>query len=127
MDDLELQGAEVLGRYHGGMYNGSPAVTVHKVGKGCVFYVGTALNNAGLDLLMDHVLEHMDIAQGIATPENVEVVHRVQDEIDYWFVLNHNPEPQTVTLPTDGVDLLSGRTVIGTIVIKGYDVLVIRC
>jgi beta-galactosidase len=127
MDDLELQGAEVLGRYHGGMYNGSPAVTVHKVGKGCVFYVGTALNNAGLDLLMEHVLERVDIAQGIVTPANVEIVHRVQDEIDYWFVLNHNPEPQTVKLPTDGVDLLSGRTVIGTIVIKGYDVLVIRC
>src|SRR6266568_9261077 len=74
-------------------------------------------------LLMDHILECVDIAQGIATPANVEVVHRVQDETDYWFVLNHNPEPQTVTLPTDGLDLLSGRTVTGTIVIAGYDVL----
>lgn len=127
MDDLALQGAEVVGRYHGGMYDGSPAVTAHRVGQGRVIYVGTALDDAGLAVLMDFVLEQAGVTPEIASPANVEIVSRSYQGTRHWFILNHSPEPQQITLPEPGSDLLSGQEVSGSIILNGYDVLVVRC
>jgi beta-galactosidase len=126
MDDLECRDAEVLGTYRGGIYDGRPAVTVRQVGKGSVIYVGTALDASGLDLLVGHILTRADITSGVPAPANVEIVHRVHNGVDHWFVLNHNADECSVTLPTGGIDLLTGKEVSGTISVQGYDVLVVQ-
>jgi beta-galactosidase len=126
MDELEVQGAQVLGYYRGGIYDGAPAVTLHQVGNGRVIYVGTSLDQAGLDLLIEYSLQQAELAPGITTPANIEIIRRVHEGVDYWFVLNHSTEPQEITLPMSGVDLLSGQAIRQTVRLQGYDVLVIR-
>jgi beta-galactosidase len=125
MDELEVNGTEVIGRYRAGPFAGSPAVTMKRVGAGRVFYVGTSLDDAGQDLLMSMVLTEAGIAE-VPSPDDVEMVHRVHEGIDYWFILNHGTAPQEVLLPTEGVELLTGRMVSGKVVVNGLDALVIR-
>jgi len=125
MDELEVNGAEVVGRYRGGPFDGSPAVTMRRVGSGLVIYVGTSLDDAGQDLLMSKVLDQAGIS-GVSSPDNVEIVRRVHEGIDYWFILNHNRVPHEVRLPTGGIELLTGQAISGTVIVNGLDALVVR-
>ncbi len=125
MDELEVNGAQVIGRYRGGVFDGSPAVTMRRIGAGKVIYVGASLDDAGQDLLMGMVLAGAGIAE-VSSPDNVEIVRRVHKGIDYWFILNHGMAPQEILLPAGGVELLTGRTISGKVVVNGLDALVIR-
>jgi beta-galactosidase len=126
MDDLEPQGAEVLGRYRGEPYDGAPAITLHRVGAGRVIYVGTALDDAGHDLLLRVLLAEAGVAAGPRAPDQIEMVRRVHEGVDHWFILNHGDRPRDVALPAAGTDLLSGRHVQGTVSLSGRDALVLR-
>ncbi len=69
MDDLTIdETTEVVGRYHGGIYAGSPAITMHCFGAGCVIYVGTSLDSTVLNLLMPSILGQASISAGITMP-----------------------------------------------------------
>ena len=126
MDELEVNGAEVLARYRGEPFEGATAVTIHRVGAGQVIYVGTSLDDVGQNLFMDTLLTVAKVTPGVPSPDNVEIVRRVHDGIDHWFVLNHNTSAQQVTLPSSGVDLLSGKVISGPVVVNGRDALVVR-
>lgn len=125
MDELVADDAEVLARYQRGAFAGAAAITLKQAGAGKVFYVGTSLTPAGHDLLMGKVLVEAGIPPGIPSPENVEIVRRVHDEHDYWFILNHNATPCEIQLPASGIDLITNRSLTGTITIEGFEVLVI--
>ena len=126
MDELEANGAEVLGRYRGQPFDGAPAVTMKRVGSGKVFYVGTSLDDAGQDSLMSKVLSEAKVSPGVLSPDNVEIVRRVYEGTDHWFILNHGPAPQEVTIPASGIDLLTGKALAGNITVNGLDALVVR-
>ncbi len=126
MDELETNGAEVLGRYRGQPFDGAPAVTMKRVGAGKVFYVSTSLDDAGQDLLMSKVLAEAKVSQGVLSPDNVEILRRVHEGADHWFILNHGPAPQEVTIPASGIDLLTGKALAGNITVNGLDALVVR-
>jgi beta-galactosidase len=126
MDELELRGAEALGWYRGGPFAGAPAVSRHRVGAGKVFYVGTSLDDNGQNLLMGTVLAEATVAPGVESPDNVEVVRRELEGRDHWFILNHSPTAQEITLPTRGIDLLTGKTIAGPVTVNGRDALVVR-
>ncbi|TMC57968.1 MAG: beta-galactosidase, partial [Chloroflexota bacterium] len=122
----EANGAEVLGRYRGQPFDGAPAVTMKRVGSGKVFYVGTSLDDAGQDSLMSKVLSEAKVSPGVLSPDNVEIVRRVHEGTDHWFILNHGPAPQEVTIPASGIDLLTGKALAGNITVNGLDALVVR-
>jgi len=100
-------------------------VTMKRVGAGRVIYVGTSLDDAGQDLLMGMVLTWAGIPE-VPSPDNVEIVRRVHEGIDYWFILNHNRVPHEVRLPTGGIELLTGQAISGTVSVNGLDALVVR-
>jgi beta-galactosidase len=125
MDELAVDDAEVLARYRGGPFDGAAAITLKHSGAGKVIYVGTSLTAAGQDLLMSKVLAEAGIAPGIPSLENVEIIRRVHDGHDYWFILNHNATPCEVQLPASGIDVITNRSLTGKITIDGFEVLVI--
>ena len=125
MDDLEVKDAEVLGTYRGGPFDGAPAVTLKRIGAGRVIYVGTSLDDRGQALLMNKVLDETGIKPGVPSPDNVEIVRRVHEGTDYWFVLNHGLVAQEIRLPTGGIELLTGRAVTETVIVNGLDALVV--
>ena len=126
MDQLAAPDAEVLARYSSGPYAGSPAISVRRVGGGNVVYVGASLDDAGHDALLARLLRLADMRPGPAMPEGVEAIRRPHEGTDHWFILNHTGEPREVRLPADGTDLLSGRSIAGTVTIGPLDVVVLR-
>jgi beta-galactosidase len=125
MDELEPRGAQVLARYRGGPYHGAPAMTHHQVGRGHVLYVGTGLDAAGHAALCTVMLQVAGVAPGVHAPQRVEIVRRMHDDTAHWFVLNHNAGPLEVTLPSAGVDLLTGRQLPTTFTVGGLDAVVV--
>jgi beta-galactosidase len=125
-DALEVHGATVLARYRGEPYDGMPAITLHHAGAGHVFYLGTAPDAAGQLLLVDQLLRVAQVKPGPEVPLDVEVVRRVHEGVDHWFILNHAAIPQEIALPAAGTDLLTGRTLRGTVRIDGRDAVVVR-
>lgn len=90
---IEPEGARTLATYGGDdFYAGTPAVTAHDVGDGRAIFVGTALDEDGIDALFDDVLR----AAGVATidaPDDVEVASRVgADGTVYTIVTNTGDE-----------------------------------
>jgi beta-galactosidase len=116
--------AEVLAAYASGPTTQSPAVTRRSVGKGVAYYVGTALDRAGIE----EFLELVDIAQppafARAASDDVEIVSRNSGDQSWVFVINHGTQPTHVEI--SGVELLSNSTVDGSLLVEAGRVAVVR-
>ncbi|MGW4645892.1 beta-galactosidase [Kitasatospora sp. NPDC004289] len=112
---LETEGAEVLAHYRGGPLDGRPAVTRN----GTATYLSCLPEDPAP--FLDAVLAAAGVT-GTELPEGVELCRRD----GHLFLLNHGAEPATVSLPTDGVDLLTGRQLSGTVVIAAHDAVVLK-
>ncbi|OZG61755.1 beta-galactosidase [Bifidobacterium lemurum] len=107
---MHLEGARALGVYGGGdFYAGTPAVTVNEFGQGRAYYVGTPLDQAGMDLLFGGIVDELGM-ESYVTPDGVEVsLRHCDDGRAFVFVINLTGLAQTVALPR----LATGRAVLG--------------
>jgi beta-galactosidase GanA len=64
-----------------------------------VYYLGTVVDGAALEALVDHLVEQAGLSAGPASPEGVFIHRRRSDTTDLLFVLNENEEARTVQLP----------------------------
>ena len=119
---LAPQGAKVLVRYGGQYYCGQPAVTVNSYGKGRAVYVGAIANPPAYDRLVDELLSSTGVQPLLDTPPGVEVTARWQGQKRLLFVLNHTGTPQSVSLPGELQDLLTGQRLSGTAVLPPKEV-----
>ena len=126
---MHLEGARTLATYGGDdFYAGTPAVTVNDHGLGRAYYVGTPLDEPGMDAFAAGVLADAGLA-GTVTPDGVEIAERrTRDGRTVTFVLNMTPQRQTVSLPhlAGLTDLLAvGGAVLGDVVaMEPYQVIV---
>ncbi|MCH9276048.1 beta-galactosidase [Bifidobacterium amazonense] len=99
---MHLEGAHALAVYGGDdFYAGTPAVTVNTVGDGETYYVGTPLDEAGMDALVEPIAVAAGLAP-ITTPDGVEIARRYADDgRTITFVINLTDREQTVDLPND--------------------------
>lgn len=108
-DIIEPKIAGVVSSYGSEYYKGKAAVTVNRVGKGRVYYVGCDLD----DNAMKELVELISRSAGIDitdAPENVEIIKRQ----GYTVVLNHNET--AVKVPLTGYDLITETKFDGTLV-----------
>lgn len=108
-DLLHPEGAEVLAVYEQDFYAGMPVLTVNRCGSGSVYYVAAQSEKAFYAKLTGKLCSEYGIAPTMQTPDGVEAVLRQGKNADFLFVLNHSGEERTVTIPADGVELLTGR------------------
>lgn len=125
----EGENVTVLANYGGNeFYAGSPAVTVHEFGSGSAYYVGTPLDERGMDSLFDLVVESVSGLDSVIAPEGIEIDRRTADDgRTFIFVINTSGQP------VSGVDLrfLAGsREILGNAEVpteadlKPYEVLI---
>lgn len=118
-DLLSLHGAEPLAVYDDGWFPGTPAVTLHSVGKGRVCYVGTVPDVHYLRKLLSELCKGAGIAPNVTDPsspliESLKVFRSQEGDDEHLHLINFTDEPQQVTLPfphrsfPDGV-LFEGR------------------
>ena len=89
---LKTTTAESLFMYDDEFYNELSAVTLNSFEKGEAYYIGTGVDNDIMDMLAKKIINEANI-EYIESENSVEVVKRVvNDDEEYYFVMNHTQE-----------------------------------
>ena len=123
---VESDSVQVMGTYASDYYAGKPAVTRNHRGKGEVWYYGAVFNEQASSQIIEHLGLRSPAADWLELPAGVELQIRENQTSKYYFLLNYNEEPATLTLSEDKVDLLSGVSISGTHTLEGFGVLVLH-
>ena len=122
-DLLHTEGAEVIAEYGTDFYKGMPAITKNNFGAGEAWYIGTVPEQKLLDKLIGKLLKSKEIQGFEHLPAGVEIASRKKEENEFYFLMNHTEESQTVETPFEGYkDLLTGDQVTRNIELKPFDV-----
>ncbi len=123
---MHLEGAESLGTYGDDFYKGMPAVTRNSYGKGHVYYVGTHMEEAGLDNILDKAAAEAEVESVVSGGEGLEIVCRKTKEgKQIYFVMNFGEQERALPACFAGQrDLLTGEKAADTL--KKYEVCIIE-
>ncbi|PPH05806.1 MULTISPECIES: beta-galactosidase [unclassified Rathayibacter] len=124
-DDIALEGAVERARYATGPAAGGPAITRNVLGDGSAWYLSTRLRGDDLADFVDTLLTDAGITPPAETVEGLEVVVRHGDVADFTFLINHAETDAAVASPGT-LELITGSTVDGTVVVPGKGVRVVR-
>jgi len=122
---VRLAGAEPVASYEDGPLAGIPAVTRHPLGDGTAWYLATRPDPATLAALLDRICDEAGVQPVLSTPPHgIEAVRRSGTDADYLFLIDHTGSGAEV--PTEGVELLTGKTVSGSVTVPAGGVAVVR-
>ncbi|MGN8247199.1 beta-galactosidase [Cellulomonas soli] len=122
-DDIALEGARVMSTYLDGPAAGRPAITRHTRGTGTGWYVSTRLSVEELAPVLGAAYRDAGLTAAEHTPQ-LEVVRRHGTTADYLVAVNHADEP--AELAAQGVELLTGAPVDGTLKVPAGGTAVVR-
>lgn len=108
-DLLHPEGAVCLASYEEDFYAGMPVLTRNAYGKGQAYYVAARSDAAFYRKLAAMLAKEAGIAPVLKTPHGVEATLRCNEKNEFLFLLNHEKIEQSVTLPKDGTELLTGQ------------------
>jgi len=122
------QQGKVLARVTSGPWAGTPVVTASQYGKGLVYYIGSRLDQDGLQRVYDLVpaLRPGPADFGSRLTDGTERVVRRSPDHDYEFVINHTDHDRKVLLAAPGYDVLGERPADGTLSLGRRGVAVVR-
>ena len=125
---IHREGARGLATYGGGeFYAGRCALTVNDFGSGKAYFVGTPLDENGMDAFMASVMSELNLGP-IDTPEEVSLsVRHADDGTRYAFLINSGNADKHLRVSEleGGEELLSGGRIDDEIELRPYDVKVI--
>ncbi|WP_330350922.1 beta-galactosidase [Streptomyces sp. NBC_00582] len=121
---IQLTGAQAVALYADGPLSGHPAVTRHRHGDGIAWYVATHPDQDTLAALLHRIRQDADVTPEHEAPAGIEVVRRRGPVADYLFLVDHTGKGAEA--PAEGVELLTGRPVSGTVSVPPGGVAVIR-
>ncbi len=127
-DILRPETAETVAVYTGDYFEGRPAITMNRYGKGKCYYVGCDLDRDGTDALMEYIARQCGIAKAMAgLPNTVEVVRKKTSEgKTFYFLINPQSEAQNLQLPFVARDLLTHKTLGSSFEISAYGAMAIE-
>jgi beta-galactosidase len=105
-EDIKTEGAEVLATY-----DGRPAVTRHRFGKGTAFYLGTQPDAGSMARILEQACDVAGVQATADMPPGVEATRRSGGGKSFLFVLNHRDVGVDVPVKEAGVNLVDGSSV----------------
>jgi len=125
-DILTPATAETLATYGKGYYAGAAAVTMNRLQKGNVFYVGTESPSSDFyDRLLTHVMQAAGVEAGPRTPAGVELATRQGPSGKVVFLINYTDKEQAVVLGQAYQDALTGNAEPSEVRLQPFDVKVL--
>lgn len=125
-DLMHLEGARSLAEYGQDFYAGTPAVTRHFYGSGAVYYIGTHLEQAGIDAVLKQAAQEANVASLVPESTPLEIAKREGEGYSLYFVINLQEEPCTVPESLAAFpDLLTGEPAGAAPEMKKFDVKVL--
>jgi len=124
---IHCEGATTLATYGDDFYAGTPAVTRQSSGAGQAYYLASEAEPRFLADFFARLLQEQQIQPVLTSPPGVEVTCRQTAQGPLLFLLNHQPEPASVTLPEHKHyrDLLSAQRIVDTLTLEGYGVAIL--
>lgn len=106
----------------------APAITVNKLGKGRVVYIGGYLPEEGVSAMLDWLCAELGIAGVVQASDQVEVVVRQAKGRKWYVMINHSPTPQRVGGLPKGQHRMDGQFAQnGELILPGYGVAMVEC
>ena len=126
-DLMHLEGAESLGTYGADFYKGMSAVTKNRYGKGQVYYIGTHMEEQGISTFMDNAISDAGVENVLPDAEGLEIVCRKTGDRRIYFVINWGESVKRIPSSLcQYKDLLSGKVVNEDMMLKKYDVVIVK-
>ena len=126
---IHREGARRLATYGGSeFYAGHSALTVNDFGSGKAYFVGTPLDETGMDAFMASIVNELGLGS-IGTPEDVSLSVRYADDgTRYAFLINNSNTDKRLCVSelNGGEELLSGGRIDDAIELRPYGVNVIK-
>jgi beta-galactosidase len=123
---IRLEGAEPLAEFTADFYAGGPAIARRLVGDGQAIYVGTVLEDAGLEWLLEIAAAAAGFERNTRPLLGVEIVHRRTEHDRFQFILNYGASEVRAAIDAPGVDLLTGRECEGSVAVPAGGVAIVR-
>jgi beta-galactosidase len=126
-DVIRAQGCESLATYKNDYHAGLPAIARHNFGNGLVCYLGTELESAGIDWLLDLLCAESGVLPVVQNlPAGGEALRRSKDGKSWLFLLNHTGAKTQIPLETKGWSLLTGDEINYSVDLETNGVAVIK-
>ncbi|MCC5845692.1 MAG: beta-galactosidase [Verrucomicrobia bacterium] len=110
-DEVHPTGATVIATHAAGWRKGSPAITMHTVGKGRVVYVGVRLSPEAVQTLTNWLCETTGFPKPFELPNGVSACERACDDYTLLFFINYRDDPQNVQVGEGWIDAFTGESV----------------
>ena len=126
-DLMHLEGAQMLASYDENFYAGMPAITKNQYGKGFTYYIGTNMDQEGIDKVLKMATHQADIHPVVDEPTALEVVCRKTEDSTHYYIFNF--KETDIVIPEQFVgftDLLTGKKVESGMRMKHYDALILN-
>ena len=126
-DLMHLEGAQMLASYDENFYAGMPAITKNQFGKGFTYYIGTNMDQEGIDKVLKMATHQADIHPVVDEPTALEVVCRRTADSTHYYIFNF--KETDIVIPDQFVgftDLLTGKKVESGMRMKQYDALILN-
>lgn len=120
MEDIEIEGGTVLGKYTDNDFEGCPFLIENRRGSGRTIYCGSYPDVELLTSIVEYALAESGVALGPDTPEWVESLRRGR----YTFVINHTGEP--VEVAVDANQAVMGTYSEGKAILPPYGVCILE-
>jgi len=118
---------KILAKYTSNYYEGLPALTETKAGKGKVLHFGGTFTRENTKAFLEYAGILDPFADIMQLPEECEVVLREKNGRQYYFVLNYDSRPREILLKKAVTDMDNGEEALGSILLKPYETKVFRC
>jgi len=130
IDEIKLmkRGVKILARFENRFFDGIPAVTAAKYGKGKAIYLGAILDQIGYERFYRALAAWLKLEPEFELPEGLFATVRQKGRKKIIFINNPGPESRSFCPPGAYLDLLTGKRLEGTVTLKQFDVLVlVKC
>jgi beta-galactosidase len=126
-DVIHTEGAKTLAIFGKDYYKGYPSLTENSYGKGKTIYVATDPEDNFIRDLIKHYCNEKAFHSFLEPQKGVEITQRVKGDKTFTFILNHNSEKVTLTLPEGKYNsLLNGEVLSGEVTILPKEVCILE-
>ena len=104
-----------------------PAITKNQYGEGFTYYIGTNMDQEGIDKVLKMATHQADIHPVVDEPTALEVVCRKTADSTHYYIFNF--KETDIVIPDQFVgftDLLTGKKVESGMRMKQYDALILN-
>jgi beta-galactosidase len=126
---IHAETARVLATYDSDFYAGRPALTANSYGAGQAYYIASRNDEAFADSFFSALAGQLDLRRVIPVdlPEGVSAMERGDDQNQFIFVMNFNPQPVRLYLGDAAyTHLTDGQVLMGNLSIPGYGVEILK-